>query len=211
MNLFKNLRLSGLVWITAFVLSATANAASIDFTSNAWSGVAGLTTTVGDVKLTSIGGNLTFNGSLGERAGCFSAGAGLACQGDGIGISNDEISEGGNQILTVDFLHGPVNVTKLVLLDLFGQEQSGEIAVISGQDYQSDTSVNSAGGYFLTGFTADGISTITLTGNDDGFSDYALARIEYSPVPLPAAAWLFASALMGFSLMSRKRSAQFDG
>lgn len=213
MKMLEILSLSGLAWIATLILSATANAASVDFTSNVWSGVAGLTTTIGDVKLTSSGGNLSFNGSSGERAGCISAGAGLACEGDGIGISNDEITQGGSEVLTVEFLGGSVNVTRLVLLDLFAKERTGEIAVINGVDYKSANGPDNStmGGYFLTGFKADGISTITLTGNDDSFSDYALARIEYSPVPLPAAAWLFASALVGFGLMSKKRSVQFGG
>ena len=66
------------------------------------------------------------------------------------------------------------------------------------------------GGYWeiifplTAGLAMAGINTFVLTGLDDGFSDYALARIEVSAVPIPSAFWMFGTALLGFVAMSRR-------
>lgn len=62
------------------------------------------------------------------------------------------------------------------------------------------------GGFYNTDFSGQGISSIIFSGNLDGFSDYALAGIKISPVPLPGAAILFGSALLGFFGFKRRRA-----
>jgi hypothetical protein len=190
--------------ILAAVLASplTTQAALIDFTDISWKNAitagGGSTATIDNVTLTATGGYLTFNGSSSEQSGC-AAGQpdnGLTCDGDGIGINNDEITQGGNQTLTISFLD-PVNVDDIFLLDLFGDEGSGEIAKIDGVQYSAPSGNGSIGGFFATGFSAEAITSIMLTGNLDCFSDYALAAIEVSPVPLPGAVFLFGSALLG--------------
>ena len=202
---------------------SAAQAVVIDFTSNAWSGANGTSNhTVGGVTLSSGDDKMTFNEGVGEIAGCNAAGSGstsLACNGDGIGITNDEITEGGNQTLTVAFdedLIGPVNIKAIHLLDLFADERGGETAVISWGSETINPKASGShnpGGYWEVNFPYDnngnllimaGIGSFTLTGFGDHFSDYALARIEFSAVPIPAAFWMFGTALIGFVAMSRR-------
>jgi hypothetical protein len=180
----------------------------IDFTSNDWSGVGQNVMdefTFGDIKLSSSGGNLTFNDP--DSAGCTAASViGLACMGDGIGISNDEITQGGGQILTISFLSGPVDILDVHLLDLFATEQSGEIAIINGTaSAASGGSANAAGGYWETGLGFTGVTSITLYGNNDRFSDYSLARIAYK-VPEPTVIALFAVGLLGLGFARRRKA-----
>ena len=178
----------------------------IDFTSDDWSGVGQNTMsefTLGDIKLSSSAGNLTFNDL--DSGGCTAAGvAGLACVGDGIGISNDEITQGGSQILTISFLGGPVDILDVHLLDLFANENSGEIAIINGTPSAAAVSAaNTAGGYWETGLGFMGVTSISLSSPDDGFSDYALARIAYK-VPEPTVIALFAVGLLGLGFARRR-------
>ena len=53
------------------------------------------------------------------------------------------------------------------------------------------------------------VTEIIFSGYADSFSDYALAGIdvELSPVPVPGAAILFGSALLGFFRFKRRRIA----
>jgi hypothetical protein len=188
------------------LVSSSVHAGIIDFTSDDWSGVGQNTMsefTVGDIKLSSSVGNLTFNDL--DSGGCTAAGvAGLACIGDGIGISNDEISQGGVQILTISFLGGPVDILDVHLLDLFAAENSGEIAIINGTtSAASGSAANTAGGYWETGLGFMGVTSISLSSPDDGFSDYSLARISYK-VPEPTVIALFAVGLLGLGFARRR-------
>ena len=203
------------ILLAAFALSLSAHAALIDFTDSTWKDAIdgnNLTSvTVGNITLESTGGYLTFNSSSGERAGC-SAGQpdnNLSCLGDGLGVGSsnpDEITQNSTQSITVTFAEA-VNVNDILLLDLFSSEQSGERAVINGEQYYGDNLL--AGGFYATGFTGNNIYSLLFTGNIDSFSDYALAGIdvELSPVPVPGAAILFGSALLGFFGFKRRKIA----
>ncbi|MDH5369081.1 MAG: hypothetical protein OEW99_03595 [Gammaproteobacteria bacterium] len=200
------------IMFAAFIFTASAQATLVDFTDSSWQTAisvgSGNTATIGNITLTSTGGNLSFNGSSSEQAGCIAGqpGNGLTCDGDGIGIQNDEITQYSNQSITIDFATA-VNVSNIFLLDLFGTERTGEIAVINGDNsYQALIDNSGIGGFYATGYSAAGISSIILSGNLDSFSDYALAAIEVSPVPIPGAAILFGSALLGFFGFKRRRN-----
>jgi hypothetical protein len=198
----------------------------VDFTSPTWNVGQNLSNNfIGSgITLSSSGGNLTFNSSDGA-AGCGNTpnvglgSTGLDCTGDGISIGNDEITEGGDQILTVTF-NNLVNIHEIHFLDLFApaSEDPGEKAIIEwsgGGSYEAhaiDGPFNDGGYWEVTegpsvydsGLAMSAINSFTLTGFDDGFSDYALARIEYSVVPIPATFWMFGTALIGFVAFSRR-------
>lgn len=205
------------ILLAAFVFSAAAQATLIDFTGADWEQAivngGGATATIGNITLTADNGSLTFNRN--DSGGC-KAGQptnGLICDGDGIGINNDEITQGGSQQITLTF-DKAVNITNIILLDLFSAERgydvngdptTGEIAIIEGIQYFGPNLL--AGGYYATGFSGQAITSIVFSGNLDSFSDYALAAIEVSAVPIPGAAILFGSALLGFFGFKRRRLA----
>jgi len=197
---------------TVLVFASAANAALIDFTDASWGAAIaagdGTSATLGNITLTAGGDNahLTFNGT-GDQGGCQAGQSshGLACAGDGIGVNNDEITQSGSsftssdQSITISFAEA-VDVNDLFVLDLFGSERTGEIAIIDGNPYAAPVgNLGIPGGFYATGYSELGILSVVLSGNTDWFSDYALAAIdvEVSPVPLPGAMLLFGSALLG--------------
>jgi len=196
-------------------------AAFVDFTDSGWSEINGLNDSSGTAITLSTGitlsslssdGIMTFN-QFDGATGCGNGGGdlgttGLDCLGDGIGIGDDEITQRTNEGLTVTFASA-VNIMSIELLDLFADEVSGEVAVIDGVDFRADSANPFGGGYWIidsaAGLSLAGITSFTLTGfQDDHFSDYSLARIEYSVVPIPATFWLFGAALIGFIGFSRR-------
>jgi hypothetical protein len=220
---------------------STVQAVIVDFTSEAWGGISGTSYTVDGVTLSIVGAGqgdtMTFN--AGDTAtGCGNGGASviseiksnteLSCIGDGIGINDDEITQGGSerafgQSLEVSFHDGTqaktpvkVNVSSIDLLDLFLDEKTGERARIEWIGGTYDTPASevvsfSKGGYREVNFPVGagnlimaGITSFTLTGFNDHFSDFSLARIDYSVVPIPAAFWMFGTALIGFVAFSRR-------
>ncbi len=206
------------ILLATFVISASAQATLIDFTKLEWKDAIAAnndytTATIGNVTLTANTGVLTFNS--GDRGGCVygQPGNGLTCGGDGIGINNDEISQGGSQEITISFAQA-VNITDILLLDLFANEtgyeldgktkRTGEIAVIDGLFYSGPNPL--AGGFYATGFAGNGITELVFSGYLDKFSDYAVAGIDVTPVPLPGAAILFGSALLSFFGFKRRRA-----
>lgn len=214
------------VLLAVFVFSASAQAVSVDFTGQDWKDAISsssdpTTATVGNVTLSTnyYTHVLNFNGGSSEQYGCNAGSAihDLACLGDGIGIRNDEIS--GSEQLLIEFAEA-VDVAKIYLLDLFGAERTGEQAIIiNSNDVNKtvkgaiDSKGNSiAGGFFTVDYTIQegrGLTSILLKGYKDCFSDFSLAGLEIapSPVPVPGAAILFGSALLGFFGFKRRRIA----
>ena len=122
-------------------------AAGVDFTNHTtWGGANGAAshTAIYDtvkVTLTASGGTMTINGSdktgWGSGVNCSApTSTGLACDGDGIGISDDEITGNLLQVLTVSFTNlsdAPIVVllAEIEILDLFAggsADTGGEIA-----------------------------------------------------------------------------------
>lgn len=209
--------------------SAAASAGTIDFTSSTWAGVDGNSTiTINGVQLRTVqdGDVMTFNSAPpSEPAGCAAGaadlGIALACDGDGIGISfgspsDDEITGTFNEKLIVDFLNDGGIARKIVLLDLFDEGPSAEQAEIriNYADAFEIITLNLGGqgdneggiqiiDLVAMGIKSDGILSISFDAADDnGVSDYAIAGIV---TPLPAAVWLFGSALLGLAGFGRLR------
>jgi len=211
------------VCVVCFPLQAFAGLMVEDFTSSQWQSAIGSgnsSASVGGVTLTSQGGNLTRNNSSGERGGCQSGMAthGLACMGDGAGVGNDEITEGFNvgastgQSITISF-DAAVNIQDVHLLDLFGNEGSGEIAWIALTNNIAGTLTSFApspgnggvgGGYWETGFTANNVTSLTLFSTGDRFSDFAVARVAYSSVPEPGTLGILGAGMLLLGAMRRR-------
>lgn len=210
----------------AFAMSAQAAPQLIDFTDGSkWAAANGLssfTASYGDLDVTasSEGGNLSFNGGR-DKNGCISglnqAVHNLVCDGDGLGIGNDEITEGGFQKITITFSKS-VTLNDVELLDLFNNQNESEVALVRLNDgiFDSHASNNLTGGYHRTLETGADITMVVLKSASDHHSDYALARISLTlssisafntPVPAPSALLLM---MPGIALIARRRRNKAD-
>jgi len=225
------------VGLLAYLLCNSAVAAYLDFTdvitvealSGGGSSYTGtidgvaftLSTSDGDIRFDKDKG---YDGTL--NTGCLSGPGPLECNkdgtgrriGDGAGIDNDEITEG--QTLNLIF-HTDVYITSLDFLDLYvgsGTEQA--IVSIDGAIFDPviATETSRQGGYANLNLLSLGgpilgrhIALTATSGNDDfrddSDNDYAFAGVEVSAVPIPAAAWLFGTALIGLVGFSKRRKA----
>jgi hypothetical protein len=204
--------------------AARAGPVLLDFTSPApWAGAHNQTsfsTVIGDltVTLTAHGGGtprMNFNSSASERQGCQAGYGGspahdLACGGDGLGIGDDEITEGGIEQLKVAFSR-PVDLINIELLDLFSNDTELERALISlddGATWAMFTSNNNLGGYYSTHLGGRSIARIVFKSYSDAVSDYAVARLAIytAAVPEPAAAALMLAGLAGLHRLRRRRA-----
>jgi hypothetical protein len=211
-----------LLAFTMFAVAPFGFGATLDFTDTTiWGGadtMGTFTATQDGIETTLIaaptGSKLTTNEGTGERNGCSSADAGLTCGGDGIGINNDEISGGTFQLLTLDFTSS-VNVISISFLDLFLNEPTETVSleVLYSQGSTESftaTAVGGLGGFLLWSPGSSpllGVDSINFTAPIGAYNDFALAGAEISAVPLPAAAWLFGSALfVGLGIVKRRKA-----
>lgn len=205
----------------AFAVSAQAAPQLVDFTDGSkWSAANGLssfTASYGDVDVTasSVGGNLSFNGGR-DKNGCISGlnqnVHDLICDGDGLGIGNDEITQGGFQQITITFSTS-VTLNDIEFLDLFNNSNESEEALVRLNNglFETHTSSNLTGGYHRTLETGPDITMVVLKSANDNHSDYALARISFTlnniqgfttGVPAPSALLLM---MPGLALIARRR------
>jgi len=207
------------VCFVASFLCNGAMAAYIDFTDSTLSlsaiaggGFEGSIDSIG-FQLTSTDGTVTLNEDGGydgsSNSHCQPAGS-LKCDRDGVGIINDETTMG--QTLTLIF-DTAVRITSIEFLDLYigTQTEQATVTIDGGaSDSVNATGTSGDGGYANLDFLAfvGAGQSIEFTANsffgDDGNNDYAFAAITVSAVPVPAAIWLFGTALIGFVGMSRR-------
>jgi len=204
----------GTIGLTTFTdVSTNGFAGSID-------GI-GFTLTAADAD-----GSVNFNETRVDGDGSFCQSSGpLKCDNDGAGIGNDEItglSDVSGQILKLEF-DTVVYISNFDFLDLYlnrDSEKGGEQVRISIDGIADPFIVNATGssgdgGYARLDLLALGgailgqvIEFTAYQGallQDDRNNDYAFAAITISAVPVPAAAWLFGTALIGLAGFSKRR------
>lgn len=222
-NIIKSLTAASLLASASF-----ASAGLIDFTNETpWKGADNKTSFIsGNVTVQTPFGRMTFNDGGNEPVGCNDGSnalsLNLACDGDGLGVVDDEISGTAQQQIIVEFAGSNGVAQQLIFLDLFTEGPQSEQAefVIVYDSASNDTyagNVNLGTDFGLTenpggiwvvdllglGVRTTGIEKIIFDAqDDDGLSDVALAGIV---TPLPAAVWLFGSALLGLAGFSRAR------
>lgn len=254
-SVMKMGKITTLALATSLSLSAAfaANAALLDFTDLDTFTAPGATATtssasgmLGSIKwtLTPSSTPMKYNFPVGSGGGLGGTddgfdgvakpvGTGLTYDGDGIGITDDEIS-GSRETLTLSFSRA-VRITGIHILDLFFSEDgqspdnpgAGDLyeyvdvfdtvtnALLA--TYRADQLLlntaennggNAIGGYKFGGLNYEGKSLtfqMGMLGNrDDSTRDFALAGVEVSPIPVPAAGLLLLTALGGLALARRK-------
>ena len=194
--------------------AAPASAAILDFTDTANHSYTGTFLGVGYTITTTPAGSLTFNV---PQDGSTCGGHGLACEGDGLGIVDDEVSAG-KEVLTITF-DKAIMITGLYFLDLFtsvdeSEREAGTVHYDGGSlGFIADLAEkpNGTSGFLFVNLAHSPITTSFLSfvvdvGNDSiGIGDYAVAAV--SSVPLPPAALLFGGALAGLGFLSRRKKA----
>jgi hypothetical protein len=216
--------------IVVFCLCSSASAAFLDFTDtdylntlikvsdSEYTGIFDgvgytLTSTNGNINLFTDGG---YDGS--DNSICQSGGGVFACGTDGIGIDDDEIGEDRDSIietLTITF-DTAVNITGFHFIDLYevnGTEQATVLIDGTSSITVDATQGAGEGGYAnaviasMMGTTIVFTAESTIGVKDDANNNYALAGVNVSAVPIPAAAWLFLSGFLGLiGFSARKKS-----
>ena len=215
----KTLKILGAAAAVAALVSFSnaADAAVIDFTSSTQFPSINAQPLTGSVhgrsfQVTSQPGGSVF-GTDGINAGKCS-GLSLACDRDGLGVSNDEI-DGDRESITIEF-SSLINVVEFYVLDLFtsrnGRNQEvGSYRTFDGTtwsnliDFTADSNevVNSGDIGFLAVAVNLPVKAIewSYSGANDnvGVGDYAVAGLAVTP--LPAAAWFLLTGLGGLAGM----------
>lgn len=181
----------------AFVVDRpNALASSIDFADGSWNGAHGLssyTAHPSGIDLFAAGGVLTVNysgGPSGDNSGI-----------DGLGINDDEITQGGTQQLKVAFA-APVTLNYVHVTDLFlneGPANQPEVGwySLNGGAFTSFTSVGGTNGALTLNINQSGISSILFRSGYDGWSDFSIRGIGYQAIPIPSTLLLFGAGFVG--------------
>lgn len=197
-----------------------AQATLFDFTAAPVSTVEldGITATV-----TADNGALTWTSFDGDASAPPCATGLLACNYDGIGVRDDEITYGigvSAESVTVTFSQA-VDVSGIHLFDLFGLGDDGvgnpaEVALVEFLDAGSSqlalrSVTGTAAPGTLSGYASlqdmiAGVSSIRFFTDEGLNSDFALAGIEATSVPEPSALALLGIGLLGVGLARRRHT-----
>lgn len=193
------------VWLGSIAMASTALAISINFTDGSWDGAQGLssfTTHPSGIDLIATGGLLTVNyigGPSGDTTG-----------NDGLGINDDEITQGGTERLRVAFV-SPVTLNTVLITDLFkdegpsGEDERGKYSV-NGGAFQAFTSVGGVNGALTLTLNLSNVSYIDFKSSSDSWSDYSVKGLTYS-TPEPSSLLLLGCLMMALAF-SMKRLAR---
>ena len=195
----------------SLLMMVTASASTIvDFTARPWAAANGRNSFgLGFTSLQALytgSGTPTLAFNAGGAAGCVSAAAGLACIGDGMGISSrllgedpGEIDAGifNNETLRVSFA-APKRLLGFDVLNLF-QLETGQYRV-DGGSWTNFGGPGGAGGFAAVSLGGITASTLEFRGANL-ISDFPVARLA---VPEPGALSLVALSLLGLGILRRK-------
>ncbi len=190
--------------------SGLASAASFDFTGNGGSADFG-----NSVIEVSDDGLITATITA-SRHGATSGVSGFDLDGYGVADGGYRSIQG-NEMITISFSQA-VDISTLHLRQWEGPDEANAVVSFNGG---SATTVISAdtGGWFDTNeyvmlVGAEGVTSMTINGIYNGsifgiestqFFVAGLQGVEASEVPVPAAAWMFGSALIGLATIGRRR------
>lgn len=198
--------------VVSVAVSSTAFALSINFTDGSWDGAQGqnsFTTHLSGVHLyaaPSQTARLTVNytgGPSGDNSGM-----------DGLGINDDEITQGGTEQLRINF-SSPVTLNSVYITDLFkyegsnGEPEVGLYSLNGGASFASFTSVGAYNGALTLNIFQSGISSIIFKSGLDRWSDFSVKGLTYQAqsVPEPSTLLLLGAGLVGLAAWKRKQAA----
>ncbi len=172
--------------VVSMAIGSMAFALSIDFTDGSWDaaqGVNAFTTHPSNIDLIASGGAITvnyMNGPSGDNSG-----------NDGLGINDDEITQGGVEQLSIAF-STPVMLNSVGITDLYlsevptGQPERGEYS-LNGGAFTSFVSVGGTNGALTLNIFQPGIHSILFQSKAGYSSDFSVRGLTYqvqSAVPV---------------------------
>lgn len=202
---FYTLLVAGAVFATA---ESSALALSVDFTDGTWDaaqGTSSYTSHPSNVDIAAYGGTISVNydgGPSGDDSGR-----------DGLGINDDEITQGGTEKLKITFASA-VTLNSVYITDLFkfegpnGQSEVGWYSLNGSSTYTSFTSVGGTNGALTLNIFQSGVNYITFKSSNDTWSDFSVKGLNYS-VPEPSAVLLLGIAFLALAAVIRKQCPEF--
>lgn len=197
--------------VVSVTVGSTAFALSVNFTDGSWNGAQGqnsFTTHVSGIDLfaaPSPSARLTVNyigGPSGDNSGM-----------DGLGINDDEITQGGSELLRIAF-SAPVTLQSVMLTDLFlhegpnGQSEVGMYS-LNGGTFTSFASGGGINGALTLNIFQSNINSILFKSSTDSWSDFSVKGLTYQThsVPEPSTLLLLSVGFVGLAAWRQKQTA----